>query len=201
MGGVSFGRKMTNEEGLMYGSEARSRKIPPILATLLVLSLTPTLGSAGEFKISRYIEPNQVSNLFTRHVRKGIIKRIGLSEAQLFEIREVVDPHREELLDQVTELKDARIELVEAIAEETFDPDRVRSVHATAMSKELELMLTIGVIVGEVRPILTEEQLREVAEMMEEVRESSEVRFEDFAAKMMAGELLGLKDKNRARGN
>ena len=68
------------------------------LAVLFVVLLAPILGSAGEFKISRYIEPNQMSNLFTRHVRKGIIKRIGLSEAQLYEIREAIDPHREKLL-------------------------------------------------------------------------------------------------------
>ena len=61
------------------------------------------------------------------------------------------------------------------------------------MSRELDLMLTIGLLVAKVRPILTEEQLREVAEMMEEVRASSDVRFADFAEKLAAGELLGLE--------
>jgi len=37
--------------------------------------------------------------------------------------------------------------------------------------------------------------------MMEEIRVSSELRFEDFAEKLMAGELLGLKDKKRSRDN
>jgi Spy/CpxP family protein refolding chaperone len=160
----------------------------------------PTHEAAAEFKISRYIEPNQMSNLFTRHVRKGIIRRIGLTEAQLYEIREAIDPHREKLLSQITQLKEARIDLVEVVAAEPFDPERFRSAHATAMSKELDLMLTIGNVVGEIRPILTEDQLREVAEMLEEIRESSEVRFADFAEKMAAGELLGLKAGSEPSG-
>ena len=41
--------------------------------------------------------------------------------------------------------------------------------------------------------MLTEDQLREVGEMLEEVRVSSEIRFADFAEQLAAGELLGLK--------
>ena len=168
---------------------------------VLVLLMTPLFGAAGEFKIGRYIEPNQMSNLFTRHVRKGIVKRIGLSEAQLYQIRDAIDPHREKLVAQVTDLKDSRIEVVEAVVSEPYDPDRVRSAYAAATSAELELMLTAGAIIRDIRPILTEDQLREVAEMMEEARESSELRFTDFAEKLAAGELLGLKDKNSSRGD
>jgi len=84
---------------------------------MLVLLMTPLYGVAGELKIGRYIEPNRMSNLFTRHVRKGMVKRIGLSEAQLYQIRE-----------------------------------------------------------------------------------SSELRFEDFVERLAAGELLGLKDNNASRG-
>jgi Spy/CpxP family protein refolding chaperone len=185
----------------MNAFAAYSRRISSILAITLVLSLVPIRGAAGEFKVSRYIEPNQVSNLFTRHVRKGIIKRIGLTDTQLREIRATIDPLRETLLAQITELKDARIELIEAVAAQSFDQERVQAAHAAAMSKELDLILTAGIVIGEVRPILTEEQLDEVTEMMEEIRESSEIRFADFAEKMAAGQLLGLKDKNRAQGN
>jgi Spy/CpxP family protein refolding chaperone len=142
-----------------------------------------------------------MSNLFTRHVRKGIVKRIGLSEAQLHQIRDAIDPHREKLLAQVTDLKDSRIEVIEAAVSQPFDPDRVRSAYAAATSAELEFMLTAGSVVRDIRPILTKQQLREVAEMMEEVRESSEVRFADFAEKLAAGELLGLKDESASRGN
>jgi len=160
---------------------------------ILVLMLGAMDAGAREFKISRYIEPNQMSNLFTRHVRKGIIKRIGLTEAQLYRIRSAIDPHREKLLAQLTELKDSRIELVYAVAEEPFDPKRVRTAHALAAAAEVELTLTVGVVLRDLRPILTKDQLREVGEMMEETREASELRFADFAEQLAAGELLGLK--------
>jgi len=169
------------------------------IALVFVLSLAPVFGTAGEFKISRYIEPNQMSNLFTRHVRKGIIKRIGLSEAQLNEVRDAIDPHREKLLGQITQVKDARIDLVEAVVDESFDGERIRKAHVATASAELELTLPLGALVQEIRPILTVDQLREVGEMMEEVRESSEIRFEDFAAHLAAGELMGLKAESTAR--
>ena len=164
-----------------------------VLLLVLVTMLVPMDGAAGEFKISRYIEPNQMSNLFTRHVRKGIIKRIGFTDAQLYQIRDAIDPYREDLLDQLTEFKDARIEMVYAVAEEPFDPERVKKAHASAAAAELELTLTAGTILNELRPILTEEQMREVGEMMEEVRQASENRFADFSEKLAAGELMGLK--------
>ena len=167
---------------------------PVWLGTLvLALILTATAAAAGEFKIGRYIEPNQMSNLFTRHVRKGIIKRVGLSNRQLHRVRDAMDPYRETLLAQITDLKDARFELVRVVTAEPFDPKRVRSAHLVAFEAELQLTLTVGVVIGKLRPILTEEQLQEVGEMMEEVRVASEIRFADFSEQLSEGELLGLK--------
>lgn len=160
---------------------------------VLVSVLISTVVVAGEFNLSRYIEPNQMSNLFTRHVRKGLIKRVGLSESQLYKMRAAIDPHRENILEQLTRFKDVRIELVEAIAAHPFDPDRVRTAQAEASAAELELALTCGVVLEDVRPILTEVQVQEIAEMGEEVREASEIRFADFAEQMANGELMGLK--------
>ena len=60
-------------------------------------------------------------------------------------------------------------------------------------------MLTVGTVLSDVRPILTDEQIREVIEMLEEIKASSEVRFADFSVKLAAGELLGLKDKTKDR--
>ena len=177
----------------------RTRTAVRLIVALVVMFVAPVEQAAGEFNISRYIEPNQMSNLFTRHVRKGIIKRIGLTEEQLVEIKDTIDPYREKLLDQTTELKDTRIRLFEAVADEPFDPDLVRHAYAEAMAKELDLMLTVGAVLRDIRPILTEEQILEVAEMLEEIRAASEVRFADFSAKLAAGELLGLKDKSRDR--
>lgn len=159
---------------------------------VLVVSWFPGVVDAGDFNLSRYIEPNQMSNLFTRHVRKGLIKRVGLSESQLYLIRAAIDPHREKILEQLTVFKNVRIELVEAIAAHPFAPDRVRMAHAAASAAELELALTCGVVLDDVRPILTEVQLQEIAEMVEEVREASELRFADFVEQLANGELMGL---------
>ncbi len=95
----------------------------PVLWLLVLLTLVPQTAGTREFKPSRYIEPNQMSTLFTRHVRKGIIKRIGLTDAQLHQIRDAVDPYRDKLLAQLTEFKDSRVDLVYAISEETFDSE------------------------------------------------------------------------------
>jgi len=183
----------------MTRHKRRRLEILQASAVMLVFVMVPIFASAGEFKISRYIEPNQMSNLFTRHVRKGIIKRIGLSEAQLLQIRDTIDPHREKLLAQLTEVKDSRIALVEVAVDEGFDVERVREAHNSAASAEIELTLTLGSLAQKIRLILTEDQLREVGEMMEEVRESSEIRFADFAEHLAAGELLGLKAGSKAR--
>ena len=184
----------------MTRHKRRRLEILQASAVMLVFVMVPIFASAGEFKISRYIEPNQMSNLLTKHVRKGIIKRIGLSDAQLFEIRDAIDPHREILLAQITEVKDARIDLVGAVVDEASDADRIRSSQAAVASAELELTLTLGILVRAIRPVLTEDQLREVGEMMEEVRESSEIRFADFAGHLAAGELLGLKSDSDSSG-
>ncbi len=162
----------------------------------MVVFFSDARSIAGEIKLSKYIEPNQISNLLTRHVRKGIIKRIGLSDAQLRLIKTTIDPHREDLLERITEFKDARIELVSAVASHPFDPEFVAQSHAKSASAELALSFALGRVVQETRPILTEAQLEEVEEMIAEVREASEVRFADFAEHFAAGELLGLDSKN-----
>ena len=180
-------------------SHNKARGFLRAVVVLLIVGTAPIQQVFGEFNISRYIEPNQMSNLFTRHVRKGIIRRIGLTEAQLHEIRNAIDPHREKLLVETAELKDARIRLFEAVADASFDPDLVRQAYADAMARELDLMLTIGAVLRDIRPILTDGQILEVAEMLEEIRAASEVRFADFSAKLAAGELLGLKNAPRDR--
>jgi len=150
------------------------------------------LVGAGEFKPRRYIAPNKMSDVFTRHIRKGIIKRIGLTDAQLVKIREVVDPHRETLLTQIEEVKDSRVALIEAIASHPYNETAVVAAHRRVADDELDLTLTAGVILRNAREILTPEQLREVGELMTEIREASELRFLDIQETLAAGEMLGL---------
>ncbi len=160
-----------------------------LFAVAMLSEPTPAVG--GEINLSRYIEPNQMSNLLTRHVRKGIIKRIGLSDDQLRRIRKAIDPHREILFARIGDYKDARIQSVYAVGADPFDPERVTKAQAMSASAELSLSLAVGAVIQDIRPILTDAQIEEVTEMTEEIRAASEVRFSDFAEHLAAGELLG----------
>jgi len=158
----------------------------------LVLALSPMLVGAGEFKPRRYIAPNKMSDVFTRHVRNGLIKRIGLNDNQLFRIRSIVDPHRELLLIQFTAVKESRTALFEALAAHPYHESEVVAAYRRVADDELDLTLTVGVILKDVREVLTPGQLREVGELLAEISEASELRFLDFQQHFAAGEMLGL---------
>jgi len=179
-------------------SARKTRRFLAVVFCLIAIQFS-TIATAGEFKISRYIEPNQMSKLFANHVRKGIIKRIDLSDGQLQQIRVEVDPYRETLLAQVSEVKNARIDLVRSITGASIDQDQLRAAHTKAAAAELELTLTVAAVIGKLRPLLTEDQLVEVAEMMEEVRTASELRFAYTAEQFAAGELLVRKPTAKSR--
>ena len=97
------------------------------------------------------------------------------------------------------EVKNARIELVRSIADASIDQDQLRAAHTKAAAAELELTLTVAAVIGKLRPLLTEDQLVEVAEMMEEVRTASELRFAYSAEQFAAGELLVRKPPAKSR--
>ena len=171
------------------------KRIPPgqrVLSLILVFVLSPMLVGAGEFKPRRYIAPNKMSNVFTRHVRNGLIKRIGLTDGQLVRIRALVDPHRELLLTQITAVKESRVALFEALAAYPYRESDVVAANRRVADDELNLTLTAGVVINDVRKILTVGQLREVDELLAEIRVASDLRFLDFQQHFAAGEMLGL---------
>ena len=163
-----------------------------LLSLILVLVLSPMLVGAGEFKPRRYIAPNKMSDVFTRHVRNGLIKRIGLSDDQLILIRAAVDPHRELLLTQITTVKESRVALFEVLAAHPYRESDVVAAYRKVADDELDLTLTAGVVIKDIREILTVGQLREVDELLAEIRVASDLRFLDFQQHFAAGEILGL---------
>ena len=175
----------------MKSSVKRIPRRQRVLSLILVLVLSPMLVGAGEFKPRRYIAPNKMSNVFTRHVRNGLIKRIGLTDGQLVEIRAAVDPHRELLLTQITAVKESRIALFEALAAHPYRESEVVAAYRRVADDELDLTLTAGVVINDVREILTAGQLREVDELLAEIRVASDLRFLDFQQHFAAGEMLG----------
>ena len=183
----------SNEGGeQMNSSINRKPRRHRVMSLILVLALSPMLVGAGEFKPRRYIAPNKMSDVFTRHVRNGLIKRIGLTDGQLVQIRAAVDPHRELLLTQVTAVKESRVELFEALVAHPYRESEVVSAHRKVADDELDLMLTASVVLKDVREILTAGQLREVDELLAEIRVASDLRFLDFQQHFAAGEMLGL---------
>ena len=176
----------------MNSSVKRIPRRQRVLSLILVLVLSPMLVGAGGFKPRRYIAPNKMSDVFTRHVRNGLIKRIGLTDGQLVQIRAVVDPHRELLLTQITAVKESRMALFEALAAHPYCESEVVTAYRRVADDELDLTLTAGVVLKDVREILTPVQLREVGELLAEISEASELRFLDFRQHFAAGEMLGL---------
>jgi hypothetical protein len=153
--------------------------------------MVPGLLSAGEFSPRRYIEPNPVSNLFTRMIRKGVINRIQLTDEQLLLIRVTIDPHRDQLLAELSAVKEARGSLLETLQADPYEPDAVRLAYEAVAAVEADLVVHAGAVAREVQKLLGPEQLEEVNEMIEETREAIDVRFLDFSQDFAAGELLG----------
>lgn len=164
-----------------------------IAVAILLLLMVPGLLSAGEFSPKRYIEPNPVSNLFTRMIRNGVINRLQLTDEQLLLIGRTMDPHRDQFLAELAAVKQARGSLLDALRTDPYDPEAVRLAYDAVAAVESELVVHAGAVAREVQKLLGPEQLEEVNEMIEETRDAIDVRFLDFSEDFAAGELLGTK--------
>ena len=158
------------------------------LAMVLSLAALPV---AAEFKPGKYIEPSPLTDWFARHVRNGMIKRLDLSDEQLLQIMDEIDPYRVEVILDLEAIKDARMRLFEAIRAEPYDAASVGLIFEELRAEELALLLRAGHIYQDVWSILTPEQKSEADEMVGEVISATELRFSDFRESFMAGELLG----------
>jgi Spy/CpxP family protein refolding chaperone len=150
-----------------------------------------SIPAAAEFKPGKYIEPGPVSNWFVRHVRNGMIKRLELSETQLAQINDRVDPHREQLMKEIEVVKDAKMRLFQAIRTEPYDAAAVGLTFEELRAGELMLLVHGGEIYQDVWSILSIEQKAEADEIVAEIVTATELRFADFREGFLAGELLG----------
>jgi hypothetical protein len=82
--------------------------------------------------------------------------------------------------------------LFEALAAHPYRESEVVAAYRRVADEELDLTLTAGVVLNDIREILTPAQLREVGELLAEISEASELRFLDFQQHFAAGEMLGL---------
>ena len=164
------------------------------LMMMLLAAVHPTPAQA-EFKPGRYIEPGPVSNWFGRHVRNGVIKRLKLSDRQLAQINESIDPHREQLMKEIEVVKDARMRLFDTVRAEPYDAGAVGLNFEELRAGELALLVHAGSIYQEVWGILTPEQRAEADQIVAEIMTATELRFADFRESFLAGELLGISTR------
>jgi Spy/CpxP family protein refolding chaperone len=159
-----------------------------VFAFSLVLHPIP---ASAEFKPGKYIEPGPVSNWFARHVRNGMVKRLDLTEIQLAQINEGIDPHRERLMQEIEVVKDARMRLFQTIRTEPYDAALVGLTFEELRASELTLLVHGGEIYQDVWGVLSAEQKAEADEIVAELVTATELRFSDFRESFLAGELLG----------
>lgn len=146
----------------------------------------------AEFKPGRYIEPGPLTDWFARHVRNGIVKRLNLSDHQLGQIQEAIDPHRARLMKEIELVKETRMRLVETVRAQPYDAGAVGMVFEELRARELTLLTRAGAIYQDVWKILSVEQKDEADEIVAEIVTATELRFHDFRDSFLAGELLGV---------
>ena len=172
----------------------RSRRTLRLICAVLALAsmaMSSPSSLSAEFKPGRYIEPGPLTDWFARHVRNGLVKRLELSDAQLTEINQGIDPHRERLMVEIEQVKKTRLRLLETIRSQPYDPGRVGMVFEELRTGELALLIHAGEIYQDVWGVLSLEQRAEADQIVAEIVTATELRFNDFRDSFLAGELVG----------
>ena len=164
-----------------------------VIPVALLLALLPTTLNAAPINGRKLLEPNPATDWLAAKIRDSIIKRLELTDGQLGSIHGMIDVHRDELLAEVTAVKEARMTLMDQVRAEEFDAEAITEAHARVAETELQLTIHTGIVLQEVRQILTPDQRAEAALLVEELREGAELRFDDFEEKLSTGALLGKK--------
>lgn len=167
-----------------------------VLPVALLLALLPTTLSAAPINGRKLLEPNAATDWLAAKIRDSIIKRLELTDTQLASIHDMIDVHRDVLLAEVTSVKEARMTLMDQIRAEEFDAEAITRAHTKVAEVELQLMVHTGIVLQDVRQVLTPEQRAEATLLVEELREGAELRFDDFEEKFSTGALLGKKWRN-----
>ena len=103
-----------------------------------------------------------------------MIERLDLTPAQRDTIRDLFEKHRDAAGPQHEEMQAARRALGERIQAETFDEAAIRTAAAKVAKIEADLAVQRGLVVSQVRQVLTPEQRAEARRMHEERREQRE---------------------------
>ena len=99
-----------------------------------------------------------------------VAQRLDLSDEQRDQIRDILLSHKDELQAELQAVRDARSAQFDAIHADTFNEAAIRAAAAEVGTAEAELAVTRGVIVSEVRQVLTPEQQAEAAKLRQDAR-------------------------------
>ena len=178
-------------------SMRRTRTCFILLATMMIGFLAVPV-AAAPIHGKKILAPNPATDWLLAKVRDSILKRLDLTDEQLWSIHEVFDDHRDVLWDELEMAKGARLSLVDQMREVDLDTAAIRRAHAEVAETELQLLLHTAVVLQEINEYLTPEQLAEVDLLVEEFWEGAELRFADLEEVFANGELLGKKWRARA---
>lgn len=144
-------------------------------ASALTLTLVPAAFAAGRAPAGglRQLPP----------AIERTVARLDLTPEQQQEIRAILASHKRELTVELRAVGGARQLLFEAIHADPFDEAAIRDAAALVAAAEAELAVTRGVVVSEVRVVLTPEQQAEVEEMLAQARDFVEAVIEVLRAR------------------
>ena len=110
-------------------------------------------------------------------------ERIGLTDAQITQIKAVLRPEKDTLIDLSRKQHDARIMLRDVITKDGANEPEIRAAAATLGAAEGDLAVLRARLHARIRPLLTKEQFDKIAEQQD--------KLDDF----VDGAIVGLIDR------
>ena len=125
-----------------------------------------------------------------RERRQRRMERLGITEDQREELRQIMVSHAGEILEQIRELVDAHRDLRDEVLDDDASAGDVRRAGAGLGRALSNACVRLADLLTQVRPVLTEEQLDEAEEMREERREKRREMVDRWLEKLGSGSLV-----------
>lgn len=134
----------------------------------LILTLAAGLGVGGLF-----VNHANAEAAGGRRAPGALLQRakekLGLTDAQTVQIRDVLKGERETLATLARAGHDARIKLREVIQKDDATETEIRAASAEVAKAQADMAVERHTLFGKLKPILTKEQLEKVAAMQDRV--------------------------------
>lgn len=145
------------------------------LATVLVV-LSFTLGLSGSINADAFTGMHNADQTQTQ-VLKAFI-RLNLTDQQKQEIATILKSYRDEVLMNIDDVIVARRDLAETIHGTTYNESAVRQASKNVASAEEELAVLHAKILGELKGVLTAEQLSKIEQLKSDILERIQNRID-----------------------